>query len=258
MAGSLTVTAQTAYPPRKLITATGLTNATFTIYRTVGGQRTAVRGAREQYIWPTTVFVVVDAEFPFATPVTYELEEAGVIVDTDGPTTTTLPGGLVALSDAINGLAAEVMIGTIDDLAGSTNSTVYNTDGLNRVVGSPLGQPSTVIEYLTLTLTARDDLRELLAGATANIIQQRGPDPAYDADCYLAILGTAERRFSQDGTDPRRITAVTAAYVTGWPTGLEAAGYTYQDVADFYTGLDYADVAADFATYLALAQGDFG
>lgn len=258
MTGTITVDEQDVWPPRHLITLTGLTNAFFTLNRVVGSERTPVRGAFEQYIWPTTAFVVVDAEFPFEVPFTYELTEAGVVTDTDGPYTMTLPGGNVALTDAITGLAAEVQIGTIDDLASDSNAAVYNVDGLNRVVSSPMGQPQSIIEVFTATLTARDNLRDLLASATSNTILIRGPHPDYDCDGYFAVTAARERRFSQDGTDPRRITALTVAQVDGWPTGLEAAGYTYQDVADAYTGLTYADLAADFATYLAVAQGDFG
>lgn len=257
MTGTLTVTDQPVWPARKLITVTGLTNAIFTIERVAGSVRTPVRAALNQYIWPTTAFVVVDAEFPFEVPFTYELTEGAAVTDTDGPHTESLVGGNVALTDAISGLAAEVQIGTIDDEAHDAGATLYNIDGLNRYVGSPLGQAQTTIEYLTTTLTARDNLWALLQGATSGIYQQRGPDPVYDADGYYAIMNARERRFSQDGTDPRRITSVTVAEVTGWPTSLEATGFTYQDVADAYTGLDYADLAADYATYLAVAQGDY-
>lgn len=257
MTGTLTVADQAVWPTRKLITVTGLTNATFTIDRVAGGVRTPVRAAADQYIWPATAFVVVDAEFPFAVPFTYELTEGGTVVDTDGPYTVTLTGGNVALTDAITGLAAEVQIGTIDDEVHDANATIYNIDGANRVVGSPLGQAQTVVEYLTTTLTARDDLWTLLRGATSNIYLQRGPDPVYAADAYYAIVSARQRRFSQDGTDPRRITSVTVAEVSGWPSGLEASGFTYADVAAAYTGLTYADWAGDYATYLAAAQGDY-
>jgi hypothetical protein len=256
---TLTVTLQNVWPPRHLLTVAGLTNEFFTLWRVSGGTRVAVRGAYEKYIWPATAFVVVDAEFPFGTPFTYELiDGAGNLEDTDGPHTVTLPGGNVAVTDALNGLAAEVQVGAVDDLARDGQGAVYNVDGFNRVVAPPIGQPQTVIEYFTATLTARNNLREVLANATQGIYQQRSPSPAYDGDAYYAVVGSRERRFSQDGTDERRITAVTVAEVTGWSQSIEARGYTYQDVADAYapTGT-YADVAGDYATYLELAQGDF-
>lgn len=258
MTGTMTVDTQDVWPPRRLITVTGLTNAFFTLYRVVGGNREPLRGVIDNYIYPATTWLAVDAEFPFGVPVSYQLEEGGAIVDTFGPETIDLPGGLVALTDAISGLSAEVIIGAVDEMARTTRSTVYEIDGLNRVVGSPQAQAQTTVEYFTQTLTARNNLQDLLANATANTIQQRAAIPSYDVDTYYAILGSRERRFSQDGSDPRRVTAVTVAQVSGWPAGLRASGYTYQDVADAYTGLTYADLAGDFATYLELAQGDFG
>lgn len=257
MAGSLTVLAQTAWPTRVQVSATGLGNAFFTINRVVGGARTPVRGAYDQYIYPATAKVVIDAEVPFGVPVTYELVEGGAIVDTEGPVTYTLAGGNVALTDAITGLSAEVQIGAIDELDADTASAVYNIDGVNRVVSSKISQPGTTVEYFTATLTARDDLRALLAGCQNGTYQQRGPAATYDAEAYYAVLRSRERRFSQDGTDERRITAVQVVETQPWPSGMEARGFTLQDIADAYTGLTLADLAADYATLLALAQGDF-
>jgi hypothetical protein len=258
VSGTLTIDEQDSWPARHLITVTGLGDTTFTINRIVGGARTPVRAALDVYIYPTTSYVVVDAEAPFGVPMTYELVEDGVAGDTDGPHTLTLVGGNAAITDAITGLAAEVQVGAVDALERDANASVYNVDGINRVVSSLLGQAQTTLEVLTTTVAARDQLRAVLAGCTSGVIQLRGPDPAYDADAYYAVLSTAERRYSQDGTDPRRITAVRVAETTGWPTGLEAAGYTYADVAAAYAGLTYADLATDFATYLDLARGDFG
>jgi hypothetical protein len=257
VAGTLTAITQTAWPTRVQLTASGLGNAFWTINRVVGGARTPVRGADDQYIYPATAAVVIDAELPFGVPVTYELIEAGATVDTEGPTTYTLAGGNVALTDAVNGLSAEVAIGAIDELDADTSSAVYNIDGINRVVSSKISQPGTTVEYFTATLTARDNLRALLAGCQDGTYQQRAPSPAYDADAYYAVLRSRERRFSQDGTDERRITAVQVAETTTWPSGMEARGFTLQDIADAYTGLTLAAIAADYATLLAVAQGDY-
>lgn len=257
MPGSLTLITQNAWPPRVQVSATGLGNAFFTINRIVGGARTPVRGANDEYIFPATAHVVIDDELPFGIPVSYELVEGGTVVDTEGPNTYTLTGGNVALTDAITGLAAEVQIGAIDELDSDTSSQVFRIDGINRVVSSKISQHTTTIEYLTTTLTARDDLRALLAGCQNGTFQQRGPDPDYDCDAYYAVLRSRERRFSQDGTDPRRITAVQVAQTVAWPSVMEARGFTLQDVADAYTGLTLADYAADYATLLAAAQGDY-
>lgn len=258
MTGTLTVTTQDVWPPRNLLSVTGLGNVVFSINRVVGGVTTAVRAADSVYVYPTTGYVVVDAELPFGVPVTYQLVESDVVTDTDGPVTYTLAGGNAAITDAIAGLAAEVQVGTVDDLESDANATVYNVDGLNRVVASVLGQHRTVLELLTTTITARDQLRDVLANCTSGVFQLRGPAPDYDVDAYYAVLSSRERRFSADGTDPRRITAVTCAKTTGWPPSFAASGYTYADVAAAYTGLTYAALSLDFATYLDLARGDFG
>lgn len=258
MTATLTMAVQTgAWPPRVLLTAAALGNGFFTINRIVGGVRTPVRGAEDTYVWPTTTYVVVDAELPFGVPVSYEVVFMGAIEDTDGPATVTLPGGNVALTDAITGLSAEVQIGAVDELSRDAGAAVYVTDGENRVIAGPLPGHETTVEYLCLNLTARDGLLQLLANTTNGIYLQRGPALTYDADAYYGVLSVRERRFSQDGTDPRRIVAVSVAQVTGWPTGLEARGYTLQDLADAYTGLTLADVDADFATLLAVAQAEF-
>lgn len=258
MTATLSLSVQSGvWPPRVLLTAGSLGNGFFTINRVVGGVRTAVRGAEDVYIYPTTDYVVVDAELPFGIPVSYEVVFMGAIEATAGPTTVTLPGGNVALTDAISGLAAEVQIGAIDDLAYDAGAAVYVTDGENRIISSPLPGAQTTVEYFCINLTARDNLLELLRNATNSIYLQRGPSPDYDADAYYGVLGARSRRFSQDGSDPRRIVAVSVAEVSGWPQGLEARGYTLQDLADAYTGLTLADVDGDFLTLLALAQAEF-
>lgn len=258
MTATLTAAAQnTAWPARVLLTASSLGNGFFTINRIVGGVRTPVRGAEDVYVYPVTSFVVVDAEMPFGVPVSYEVVFMGAIEDTDGPLTITLAGGNVALTDAITGLSAEVQIGAIDDLVYDSGAAVYVTDGENRLISSPLPGPLTTVEYFCLNLTARDNLLTLLTSTTNSIYQQRGPAPGYDADAYYGVLSVRQRRFSQDGSDERRIVAVQVAEVSGWPQGLEARGFTLQDVADAYTGLTLADLEADYATLLALAQGEF-
>lgn len=245
------------WPPRVLLTAGSLGNAFFTINRVVGAVRTAVRGAEDEYIYPTTDFVVVDAEAPFGVPVSYEIVVLGSVDDTAGPTTITLPGGNVALTDALTGVSAEVQIGAVDDLTYESGAAVYVTDGENRVISTPLPGALTTVEYFCINLTARDNLLDLLRYTSNAVYLQRGPSPDYDADAYYAVLSARSRRFSQDGSDPRRIVAVQVAEVSGWPQGLKARGYTLQDLADAYTGLTLQDLADDYATLLAIAQAEF-
>lgn len=257
MVATLTVTEQDVWPPRMLITANGMTGmATTTINRVVAGQRTAVRAALEVFAG-TGPLVVVDAELPFGVPVSYELLDGDTVADTEGPFTLTLVGGKVALTDAITGQASEVVILAIGDRDREAPSTVFNIDGKNRVVSARTGQYRTTVDYFTETTSAADALENLLATCTQGIIQQRQPGGYDGVDDYLAVLGVADRRFSQDGSDQRRVWSVQVAQCDGWSYGLEARGYTYQDVADVYTGLTYADLAGDFATYLELAQGEF-
>lgn len=257
MVATLTVTEQDTWPPRMLLTADGMTgSAVTTINRIVAGQRTAVRAAFEVFVG-TGPLVVVDAELPFGVPVSYEVVDGETVADTEGPFTVTLAGGKVALTDAITGQASEVTILAMDDRVREAPSSVFNIDGKNRVVSGRIGQFQATIEYFTETTSSADALADLLANCTQGIVQQRQAGGYDGVDDYLAVLAVSDRRWSQDGSDQRRIWSVRVAQCDGWSYGLEARGYTYQDVADVYTGLTYADLAGDFATYLLLAQGDF-
>jgi len=258
MVAALTVTEQDSWPPRMLAAATGLSGAGFlTIDRIVAGQRTPVRGANDIVMTGDPSFVVVDAELPFGVPVSYELVENGTAAPVQGPYTLTLPGGKVALTDAITGQASEVVILAVGDRAREAPSSVFNIDAKNRIVSGPVGQYRTTVDYFTETTSAADALANLLATCTQGIIQQRQPGGYDGVDDYLGVFGASDRRWSQDGSDQRRIWSVQVAQCDGWGANLEARGYTYQDVADVYTGLTYADLAGDYATYLLLAQGDF-
>lgn len=260
MVATLAAAEQDTWPPRVLLTASGLSigNQT-TIFRVVAGARTAVRGALAVFV-DSTALVVVDAEMPFGVPVTWVLHVNGADVDTQGPVTLTLAGGKVALTDAITGLAAEVAILSVSDRARDAPSTVFNIDGKNRIISGRVGQYRATVEYFVETAAGSNAVAALLGTCTQGIILQRSPDASrYEGtDDYLAVLSAADRRFSQDGTDERRIWQVQVAQCDGWSNQLEARGYTYQDVADAYAGLTYADIAGDYLTYLALAQGDFG
>jgi hypothetical protein len=258
MVAALSAVEQDTWPPRMLLSATGLSGGgVLYIHRVVAGQRTPVRGANSYVMTGDTSHVVVDAEMPFGVPFSYVLTENGVESLAQGPFTLTLVGGKVALTDAITGQAAEVVIVSIGDRAREAPSSVFNIDGKNRVVSGPVGQYRTTIEYFTETTSISDSLRNLLATATQGIVQQRQPGGYDGVDDYLAILGASDRRFSQDGSDERRIWSVQVAQCDGWGANLEARGFTYQDVADTYAGLTYADLAGDYATYLAVAQGDY-
>jgi hypothetical protein len=245
------------WPPRKELTVAGLSGASFVqINRIVGGARTAVRGADDVFVGTTTL-VLVDAELPFGVPVTYELIEADVVQDTDGPSTTTLPGGKVALTDAITALSAEVVVLAHDDLLQDASATVFAVDGRNYVVTDPLAEWTATWEFYTETTTAKEDLDILLEQCTTGIFQMRQPGGYDGVDAYVAPLQVNTRRFSQDGSDERRVTAVRLAQCSGWAPQLEARGFTLGDIGAAYTGQTLTDLAADYASLLLLAQGDF-
>jgi hypothetical protein len=247
-----------SWPPRKLLTIAGLTPPVFlTVNRIVGGVRTPVRGLTNDFVGSSTT-VVVDSELPFGIPVTYELIiGSDGVEDTDGPATTVLTGGKVALSDAITTVAAEVVILAHDDLVHDAEGTVFQVDGANYVVSDRIGQPTATWEFYTETTTAHDNLMTLLRECTTGVFQMRQPGGYAGVDGYYAPLTVSVRRFSQDGSDERRITAVRMAETSAWFGELLARGYTLQDVADAYTGLTLADLAGDYASLLLLAQGDF-
>lgn len=256
-AASLTATAvATVYPPRVLLTATGLdVGATITINRIVAGQRTPVRGANALVTTAATL-VVVDAEIPFGVPVTYAL----TIVGDDSTTTAvtyTLPGGKVAITDAITATAAEVVILSWPAQDQDAVSTVFVVDRRNIVVNGGLAQYRSTIDLFTDTTAGGDQLDRLLNACTSGIVQIRQPGGYDGVDGYAAILGASKNRWSQDGSDPRRIWTIDVAEVDGWPGALLARGFTYQDVINKYASLRYLNWTSDYATYLAAQQGDY-
>jgi len=252
----ITVIAQNVWPPRVQVAVAYLqVGDSISIYREIGNDRTLVQNGQSVSLTDVS-FVRIDAELPFGTPVHYV-----AVINNDSTTspdvTYTLPGGKVALSDAISGLSAEVVIWAWPDKAYNPQATVFKPAGRNVVVSGDLGQFTSIVEFYTDATSSAENVKALLDGATQGIILIRQPGGYDDVDCHVAILAYTPRRFSQDGSDPKRIHQVQVAEVTGWAAALAAAGFTYQNLADTYTGLTYANVAADYATYLALAEGDF-
>lgn len=254
---AITAVEQDDYPPRVLVSVTDLTLGDAVIlYRSVSGERTEVRAGFAPAV-EDTAFLRIDAELPFGVPVTYVAVVNGVDTYTTGPVTYVLPGGKVAISDAILGLAAEVVILAWPEKSRSRRSTTFAVAGRNIVVSGPLGQFESDIELLVETSSALDNLMEVLAQSTASIVQVRQPGGYDGVDSYLAVTEASERRFSQDGSDQRRVVAIRAAETEPWAPVLEARGYTLGDIADVYDGLTLQDLADDFATLLDIAQGDF-
>lgn len=251
----ITVTPQDAYPPRNLISVTNLViGDSVTVYRVVSGQRTALRaGASAAVADPS--FLVVDAELPFGAPVSYVAVVVGVEYAT-AATTYTLPGGKVALSDAIGGQAAEVTIRAWPEKAYGRQSTTFRAGGRNVVVSGDLVGAESAVELYVETTSSRDNVMALVVDATEGTVQLR-QSGAYDGvDSYLAVREVRERRFSQDGSDERRLMMLDVAEVEPWAPTLQARGFTYADLEALYVGLTYANLASAYATYLALAQAD--
>jgi hypothetical protein len=189
----------------------------------------------------------------------------GADVASTMPATYDLPGGQVALTDAITGLAAEVALGAWPSRRRERRASVFaltQPDGsaVNAVVTGGVGQFSAQIELVTLTDAAASTLEALLVGATGGVVQLRTADAtSYGRfECYVTVLGWEEVLWSQDGTDPKRRWALDVVEVSGWPSGYEAQAWTYADLAAAYTGSTYTTLAGDFATYVDLAVADVG
>lgn len=258
-AATLTVTEQDVYPPRALVAVSGLTlGDQLTIYREVGGLRTQVRGGSTSSATDTG-FVIVDAELPFGTPVRYVAAVNEAVEYVSAATTYTLPGGKVALSDAITGQAAEVVILAADDRTTTRDSARFRAGGRNLVVSAPYGGPEGSYELYLENTVARDNLIALLTNATEGVVQIRVPlaDTYEGVDGFLAVDRFTEKRWSQDGSDSRRTVTIEYAEVAGWAADLVARGFTYGEVETYYSGITYAAAAGDYATYLDAVQGDY-
>jgi len=252
----ITVTPQATYPPRNLISVTNLViGDTVEIYRVVSGQRTLVRAGSSAGVTDPS-FLRLDAEIPFGIPVSYVAVVEGVEYATSG-VTYTLTGGKVAVTDAVTGLAAETVIMAWPSLEYSPQSSTFRAGGRNIVVRGEMGDPSGTIELYVETTSSLENLTSVLESATEGIVQIRQPGGYDGIDSYQAIVGANVRRFSQDGSDQRRLVELEAVEVESWAPALEAAGFTYADLEAAYVGLTYANLAGDYATYLALAQAEF-
>jgi hypothetical protein len=255
-AAAIVATVVDLYPPRVLITVTGLTiGDDVDIYRMVGGSRTLVRAGSAVDVTDPAM-VRADGEVPFGVPVTYLAVVNGTAEYATAATTYTLPGGMVALSDAVTGSAAQAVIMSWDEKTYERQSSVFKVGGRNVVVSGDLGMFTATLELYFEAYVSGQNFRDLIDSSTEGVIQLRRPAAQYEGvDCYLSVLTARERRFSQDGSDPRRLWVVDVAETDPWSTELEASVFTWQDVANAYATWDALNL--DYATWLAVAQGDF-
>lgn len=253
----ITAVEQNVWPSRILITVINLTvGDTVTIYRSVGGVRTAIRGA-SAVTTTDTALVLIDAEQPYGVPITYVLNVSGDDVAQTNPLTATLAGGKVALSDAVTAASAEVVVTAWPDRTSSRVASTYVVGGRVVVVSGPLGMPASTLELFTEAASSRDNLINLITGATSGVLLIRQPGGYKGVDGYLAVLGRAERRWSQDGSDDRRLWSLDVQEVEAWASTFRATGFTYQSLANAYTGKTYQDLRNDFSTYLQVAQASY-
>lgn len=257
MAVAINVTTQDLYPPRNLISVTGLTlTDSIQIYRSVGGERTEVRAATEDSVTDPS-FIRVDAEFPFGVPVTYIAVVNSSTEYSAGPVTYSLTGGKPVFTDAITGNAAEVVIRAWDRKSYSRRSSVFQVGNRNVVVSTgSLGMYTASIEVYVAAGSSAANFFETVTEPTEGIVQIRNADGSIND--YVAVLSADEIRFEQAVEDEQRLFVVNVAQVEPWASTLEAKAFTLQDIADYYgVSGTLADIDSDFTSLLGIAQGDF-
>jgi hypothetical protein len=255
----LSLTTQTVYPNRVLVAVTGLTvGQIMTVARYPAGSTTstAVRGLSDVEA-TTDAYIKADAEGPFGVLLTYVL----VVDDLDSVSaTTTLSLDRVALTDAISGDGVEVVIMAWPDKRTERAASVYPVGGRNIVVSGQAGGFSAGIDLFVETDTSKNNVLTLLRNATSGIIQIRSDQSITSdgVDCYVVPTAWTETRYSQDGTDERRVITLDAVESTPWGPSLESSTFDLQDIADAYPGLTMLDIAADYpGTLLDIALGDY-
>jgi hypothetical protein len=249
----LTATQIDVYPPRVTLSVTPIAVGDIvTISRAVAGVRTAVRGA-SAVVSTNTAALAFDAELPFGVPITWYAAANGVDIASAGPTTYTLTGGKVALSDAISGQSAEVVITAWPDKATDRPGSTFAVGGRTVAVLGDRGMFTGQVSVLTETDTARENLAALLAEATDGVLQVRQAGGYGGVDCYAAVLSDTESRWSQDGSDQRRIWTLQLAEVEGWAPELDTLAFTFADFDAAYAGLTFAQLTLDFTGQSFLA-----
>ncbi|HEY9372875.1 hypothetical protein [Streptomyces sp.] len=255
---AISATAQTVFPPRTLVSVTGMlaediTSAT--IYRQSGTDRTAVRAASAVDVTGQTALLRVDAQQPFDVAVTYVAQ----LIDSAGNTWEVTSGSITStvssdvISDAIRGIGAAVKIESPLGWKRDRDASQFNVGGRIIVVGKPRSTRSGTFTVRTETDEDGDALNEVLDGATEGVILVRKQTSLSRLDGTYALLDDNEDPNWFDEYSWFQLNVVQA---DDWPDTLEAAGFTLQDIADNYTTLK--DLSDAFATLLAVALFDFG
>jgi hypothetical protein len=263
MAVSVSTTQQDVYPPRVQVSVTGLTiGDTVVLYRAVGSVRTLVRDGSMDAVG-ATAFLRVDAELPFGVPVSY-VASVNNTEYTTSATTYSLPSDKVALSDAVTGLAAEVVISAWPEKQYDSDFTTFRVAGRKVVVTGGIDKGfEGQIELVTDTDSQRDNLLNLIQNATQGTIQIRQGGSWSDVDCYVTVTSVNARRDTQqfnnvtDQRAERRYLTLTVVEVEPWDSAFTSHEFTLQDIADHYDTLTLLDLSNDYATLLDVAQGDW-
>lgn len=252
---AISTTLQAVYPPRVLVSVTNLVlGDAVAVYRSVAGTRTLVQGGSSTAVTDPS-FLRVDGTLPFGVPVSYVAVVNGVEYTT-AAVTYTLPGGKVVVSDAVSALAAEVVIWAWPEKQRERQASVFRPAGRNVAVLGKLSKPTADVELYTDAFSSVEQLARVIENATQGIVQIRQPGGYAGVDGFYAVLRLRERRWSQDGSDEKRITTLSLVEVSGWADAFTALGFTYANLATVYTGLTYANLSADYATYLLLSQAN--
>ncbi|MFR9796638.1 hypothetical protein ACL02U_12140 [Streptomyces sp. MS06] len=250
---------QTVFPPRTLVTATGLAAddiVTVTYYRQVGSTLTAVRAATDVDVTGQDALLRIDAEQPFGVPYEY----LAVLTDVNGLTwniyssTFTDTVTTDVISDAVRGVGAHATIKDWPSKKRTRDASVFNINGRLVVVGKARSAPQATVMVSTETTADGDALQDVLDNATEGTILVRASTSLAGVDGHLALISDDERRAWYI---PYREWDLEIAETEAWSDVLEASGFTLQDIADNFDTLQ--DIADAFpGTLLDIAIYDFG
>jgi hypothetical protein len=252
-------TAQSVFPPRNLVSATGLTGddiTSITLLRQTGTDLTPVRAANNIDVTGQSSFLRIDAEQPFGVSLNY----AALLTDVNGIQWTVYSGPITStvtsdvISDAIRGVGAAVKIESPLGWKRDRDASQFNVNGRIVVVGKPRSARSGTITARTETDEDGDALNSVLDNATEGTILVRKQTSLSRLDGTYALVDDSE---DPNWYDEFRWFALNVVKGDDWPDVMEAAGFTLQDISNNFSTLQ--DIAAFFpGTLLDIALYDFG
>lgn len=251
---------QTVFPPRNLISTTGLLAddiVTVSLYRQVDNKLSPVRAAVDVNVTGSDVLLRVDAEQPFGVAHEY----LAILTDVNGAqwsiysSTITSTVDSDVISDAIRGIGAAVKVESPLEWQRTRDATKLNAGGRIIVVGKKRSSPSTTMTVRTVTDADGDALNQVLDDLSEGVLMFRKQNSLPRLDGYFALTDDRE---APNWYDEVRWFELEVQKTEAWPSILEAAGFTLQDIADNYLTLQ--DIADDFTpgTLLDIALFDFG